>query len=82
MRQLVPVRSCLVESTPDGEKPTAIVITQFEGGQTMVHRQDATKIHLQAALDKCVGALKGTTAQPLSLNRTMGNGSRLGLVSR
>ena len=39
VRQLVPVRSCLVEATPDGEKPTAIVITQWEGAQTVVHRR-------------------------------------------
>ena len=38
VRQLVPVRSCLVESTPDGEKPTAIVITQFEGGQRITDK--------------------------------------------
>ena len=72
VRQLVPMRSCLlVESTPDGEKPTAIVITQVEGEQTVVHRQDAAKMDAKSALDQCsFGALKGTTPEVLFLNRT------------
>lgn len=84
VRQLVPVRSCLVESTLDGEKPTALVTTQLEGEQTVVHRQHAAKMDVKSALDKCsLGALNGTTPEVLSLNRTNdGDGLRLGLPKR
>jgi hypothetical protein len=71
VRQLVPIRSCLVESTSKGKKPTALVIAQFEGGKIVVHRQDAARIDMRSALDKCsFSVLKATTAQVLSLNRT------------
>ena len=71
VRQLVPVRSCLVESTPNGEKPTAVVITQFEGGQMVVHKQDAAKMDVRSALDKCsFRTMQGTMRKALSLNRT------------
>jgi len=53
MRQLVPMRSCRIESTPDGERPLAVVITLLEGGKTAVHRQDAARLDMSAALNEC-----------------------------
>jgi hypothetical protein len=57
VRQLVPARSCSVESAPQGEKPNAIVITQFEGGQTIVNRQELGAVGIGSALDKCTSGL-------------------------
>jgi len=53
VRQLVPLRSCSVESVPQGEKPTALVITQFDGGKAIVDRQELGIMNLGSALDKC-----------------------------
>jgi hypothetical protein len=50
VRQLVPVRSC---SAPQGEKPTALVITHFDGGQVIVDKQELGIVNLGSALDKC-----------------------------
>jgi hypothetical protein len=60
-RQLVPVCSCLVETTPGGEKPTAVVMTRYESGQAVVQRQEAVKMDIRAALDKCSSS--GKTAE-------------------
>ena len=53
VRQLFPVRACSVELAPQGEKPIAIAITQFDGGQTIVDRQELGAMGLGPALDKC-----------------------------
>ena len=55
-RQLVPVFSCLLETTPGGEKPTAVVMTRYEGGQAVVQRQEAVKMDMKAALGMCSSA--------------------------
>jgi len=55
-RQLVPVFSCLLETTPGGEKPTAVVMTRYEGGQAVVQRQEAAKMDMKAALGMCSSA--------------------------
>jgi hypothetical protein len=52
-RQLVPVFSCLVETTPDGEKPTAVITTRYEGGQAVVQRKEAANMDMKAALGMC-----------------------------
>jgi hypothetical protein len=76
-RQLIPMYSCLVESTPNGEKPTAIVTTRYEGGQAVVRRQKAVRMELSAALGECnFGAQAATTLRVLSLNRA-NNGQRV-----
>src|SRR5262249_36879897 len=70
-QQLIPISSCLVESSPGGEKPTAIVTTRYEGGQAVVRRQEAARTDMTAALDKCsFGVPAGATLQALSLNLT------------
>ena len=56
-RQLVAVRSCRIESTPDGEKPAAVVITRLEDGKTVVHRQNLAQPDVRSALDECSPAL-------------------------
>jgi hypothetical protein len=69
-RQLVPVYSCLVEYTPSGEKPTAVVTTHYQKGQAVVRRQEAVKMDMKAALGKCSSGVHAGTALPvLSLNR-------------
>src|SRR5215471_6653027 len=55
-RQLVPVFSCLLETTPDGDKPTAVVVTRFDGGQAVVQRNDSVKMGMKEAFAKCVSA--------------------------
>jgi hypothetical protein len=55
-RQLVPVFSCLLETTPRGEKPTAVVMTRYERGQAVVQRQEAVKMDMKAALGMCSSA--------------------------
>lgn len=55
-RQLVPVFSCLIETTPDGDKPTAVVTTRYDDGHAVVQRQDAAKIGMKDALAKCASA--------------------------
>jgi hypothetical protein len=55
-RQLVPVFSCLLETTRGGEKPTAVVITRYEDGQAVVHRQEAVKMDMKAAPGMCSAA--------------------------
>jgi hypothetical protein len=52
-RQLVPVYSCLVETTPDGEKPTAVVMTRYEGVQPVVARLETANMDMRAALNRC-----------------------------
>jgi len=52
-RQLVPVCSCLAESTAGGEKPSVVVTTRYQGGQAVVQRQDATKMDMRSALSAC-----------------------------
>ena len=69
-RQLIPMHSCLVESTPGSEKPIAIVTTRYESGQAVVRRQKAEGMELRAALDKCnLSDQVGATLRVLSLNR-------------
>jgi hypothetical protein len=69
-RQLVPMYSCLVEATPNGERPTAIVTTRYEKGQAVVRRQKTVAMDMRAALDKCNSNVPaGTTLRVLSLNR-------------
>jgi hypothetical protein len=51
--QLVPVYSCVVETTADGERPTSIVSTRFEDGQTIVERRETGQMALKAALGRC-----------------------------
>ena len=55
-RQLLPVFSCWLETTPGGEKPTAVVMTRYEGGQAVVQRQEAAKMDMKAALGMCSSA--------------------------
>jgi hypothetical protein len=55
-RQLVPVFSCLLETTPGGEKPTAVVMTRYEGGQAVVQRQEPVTMDIKAALGRCSSA--------------------------
>jgi len=55
-RQLVPVFSCLLETTPNGEKPTAIVMTRYEGGRAVVQRKEAANVDMKAALGMCSSA--------------------------
>jgi hypothetical protein len=52
-RQLIPVRSCRIESNADGGKPAAVVITRLEDGKTAVQRQDLAQPDMRAALDAC-----------------------------
>lgn len=52
-RQLVPVVSCLLETTPAGDRPIALVMTQFDSGQAVVRRQDTGKMDMKEALVKC-----------------------------
>jgi hypothetical protein len=55
-RQLVPLVSCLLETTPSGDKPTAVVTTRYNGGHADVQRKDATRMSIQEALSKCPSA--------------------------
>jgi len=55
-RQLLPLSSCLLETTPGGEKPTAVVMTRYESGQAVVQRQDAAKMDMKTAFSKCSSA--------------------------
>lgn len=52
-RQLIPVYSCLVETKPDGAKPEAVVMAQYESGKAVVKRYEAAKMDIRAALSKC-----------------------------
>jgi hypothetical protein len=52
-RQLVPVLSCLLETSPDGEKGMAVVMTRYEGGRGVVRRREATRVDMKAVLDSC-----------------------------
>jgi hypothetical protein len=60
-RQLVPVFSCLLETTPGGEKPIAVLITRYEGGQAVVERREAVKMDRKAALGLCSSAKQQAT---------------------
>jgi hypothetical protein len=53
-RQLLPISSCSVETTPGGESPKAIWITRFEKEEVMVRRQDAGEMDKKAADQVCV----------------------------
>jgi len=55
-RQLVLLFSCLLETTLSGDKPRAVVMTRYSGGQAMVQRQDASKMSLREALNNCSSA--------------------------
>lgn len=55
-RQLVPVFSCLLETTPGGDKPTAVVMTRFDSGKAVVLRNDAVKTGMKEALVECSSA--------------------------
>lgn len=55
-RQLVPLFSCLLETTPSGDKPSAVVTTRYSGGEAVVQRHDATKMSMEEALGKCRSA--------------------------
>lgn len=52
-RQLVPLCSCLVETTADGSTPEAVVTTRFEGRQAIVQRQEAAKVDMRSAPSIC-----------------------------
>jgi hypothetical protein len=52
-RQLVPVFSCLLETTPDGEKPTAVIMTRYGGGQAVVQRKEGVNVDMKTALGMC-----------------------------
>jgi hypothetical protein len=52
-RQLIPAYFCLVETTPGGEKPTAVVTAQYQSGQTVVQGHPAGKLDIRAALGRC-----------------------------
>lgn len=58
-RQLVPLFSCLLETTPGGDKPSAVVTTRYSGGHEVVQRQDAIKMSTKEALSKCRSAELG-----------------------
>jgi len=55
-RQLVPLFSCLLETTPSGDKPSAVVTTRYNNGRAVVARQDATRMSMKEALSKCPSA--------------------------
>ena len=55
-RQLVPLFSCLVETTPGGDKPSAVVTTRYSGGHAVVQRRDATRMNTKEAFSKCSSA--------------------------
>jgi hypothetical protein len=55
-RQLVPVFSCLVETTPNGATPTAVVMTRYEGGHAVVQRKEAANVDTKAAFVICRSA--------------------------
>jgi len=52
-RQLVPLFSCLLETTPGGDKPSAVVTTRYSGGHAVVQRRDAIKMSTKEAFSKC-----------------------------
>jgi hypothetical protein len=52
-RQLVPTYSCLVETRADGNTPTAVVTTRYEGAQPIVQRQEAVKMDMRTAFARC-----------------------------
>jgi hypothetical protein len=52
-RQLIPLSSCLIETAPGGERPTAVVITRYEGGQATLQRQETVKMDIRVAVSKC-----------------------------
>ena len=69
-RQLVPLYSCSVDSTLDGEKPTAIVTTHYESGRAIARRQEIAKMDIRAALDRCSSGFQaGAAPRVLFLNR-------------
>jgi hypothetical protein len=53
VRQLIPAYSCLVETTPGGEKPTVVVTALYQSGQTIVQRHQAGKMDIRVALSRC-----------------------------
>lgn len=52
-RQLIPVNSCLVETTADGSTPTAVVTTRYEGARAVVQRVEAKRMDMRSALVMC-----------------------------
>ena len=52
-RQLIPLSSCLVETAPGGERPTAVVMARYERGQPVVQRYEAEKMGARAAFNIC-----------------------------
>jgi len=55
-RQLVPLFSCLLETTSYGDKPSAIVTTRYKGGRAVVERQNVNGMSLKEAFRKCPAA--------------------------
>jgi len=59
-RQLAPLFSCLLETTPTGDKPSAVVTTRYDGGEAVVQRKEAAKMSMNEALSKCSSAQSQT----------------------
>lgn len=55
-RQLVPLFSCLLETTSSGDKASVVVTTRYSDGHAVVQRQDASKMSTKEALSKCRSA--------------------------
>jgi len=55
-RQLAPLFSCLLETTLNGDKPSVVTTTRYRGGQTIVQRQDVSKMSMNDALSQCSSA--------------------------
>lgn len=55
-RQLVPLLSCGLQTTADGDKPSILAVTRYNGGRAIVQRQDVTKMNVKEALGKCTSA--------------------------
>ena len=52
-RQLMPLCSCLFDSAPDGNTPTTVSITRYNGTLPLVERRKTTKLDMRNALRNC-----------------------------
>src|SRR5215472_1719451 len=59
-RQLVPLFSCLLETTPSGDQPSVVVTTRYNGAEAILQRQEAAKMSMNEALSKCSSAQSHT----------------------
>ena len=56
-QQLVPVFSCLLETTLNGDMLTAVVTTRYDAGRpAMVRRQNTVNVKMKEAMDRCASA--------------------------